>query len=136
MNMMSWTKGSSENLVIVVKNNAPEDDSFSRFTGVKIDEYTLIRDSDYTVSKGSTIVKILPKALEGLKAGEHNASVEFDNGKTDIKITITDSGKVPDKGGAPTGDPNRPKAWAIALILAAAALAAIIVVILFRRKRS
>lgn len=136
MNMTTWTKGSSENLVIVVKSNASEDDSFRRFTGVKIDEYTLIRESDYTVSQGSTIVKILPKALEALQAGEHNASIEFDNGKVDTKITIADSGKAPDKGGAPTGDPNRPKTWAIALILAAAALAAIIVVILFRRKKS
>ena len=84
-----WTKGTSDGVVITVKNNGNED-SFDHFTGVKLDGKDLVLDKDYTVKKGSTIVTLAPETLEKLSAGDHTVTVLFDNGEVNTALTILD----------------------------------------------
>ena len=82
-----WTKGGKAGVVITVKNNG-EEDSFDHFVGVKLDGKELVKDKDYTVEKGSTIVTLKPETLENLDLGEHTVTVLFDNGEVNTTLTV------------------------------------------------
>ena len=86
-----WTKGSSEDVVITVKDVEGEDDSFEHFVGVVLDGVTLTRDVDYTVRKGSTIVTFSAEIMQKLSVGEHNVTVKFDNGEVSTALTVIEA---------------------------------------------
>ena len=86
-----WTKGSSEDVVITVKDVEGEDDSFEHFVGVVLDGVTLTRDVDYTVRKGSTIVTFSAEIMQKLSVGEHNVTVKFDNGEVNTALTVLEA---------------------------------------------
>ena len=119
-----WTKGTSDGVVITVKNNGNED-SFDHFTGVKLDGKELLKDVDYTVEKGSTIVTLAPETLEKLSAGDHTVTVLFDNGEVNTALTVLEA----EKEGATspkTGDNSNLALWlalmAISIISIASSL--------------
>ena len=100
-----WTKGGEDGVVITVKDSG-EDNSFDHFTGVKLDGQILTKDVDYTVTKGSTIVTLLPATLEKLSVGEHTVTVLFDNGEVGTALTVLAANAVPQ-----TGDSTRVGPW-------------------------
>lgn len=106
-----WTKGGKAGVVITVKNNGNED-SFDHFTGVKLDGKELVKDKDYTVKKGSTIVTLAPKTLEKLSVGEHTVTVLFDNGEVNTALTILEPGKESTPSGtSPKTEDNSNLVW-------------------------
>ena len=78
-NDKQWAKGAKDGVVITVKVSG-DDNSFEHFIGVKLDGKDLVKDVDYTVKKGSTIVTLNPETLEKLSVGDHTVTVLFDNG--------------------------------------------------------
>ncbi|MBQ7670038.1 MAG: hypothetical protein IJS45_04885, partial [Clostridia bacterium] len=117
-----WTKGGEDGVVITVKDSG-EDNSFDHFTGVKLDGQFLTKDVDYTVTKSSTIVTLLPATLEKLSVGEHTVTVLFDNGEVNTDLTV----KAANSGSATspqTGDTSHMGLWIAIMIIALCALAA------------
>ena len=104
-----WTKGGKAGVVITVKNNGKED-SFDHFVGVKLDGKELVKDKDYTVEKGSTIVTLAPETLEKLSVGEHDVTILFDNGEVNTTLTILE--KEIEKS-PKTVDSRRPVIWVV-----------------------
>ncbi len=116
-----WTKGGEDGVVITVKDSG-EDNSFDHFTGVKLDGQLLTKDVDYTVTKGSTIITLLPATLEKLSVGEHTVTVLFDNGEvgTDLTVKAANSGNPTSPQ---TGDNSHMGLWIAIMILSLCALA-------------
>ena len=116
-----WTKGGEDGVVITVKDSG-EDNSFDHFTGVKLDGQLLTKDVDYTATKGSTIVTLLPATLEKLSVGEHTVTVLFDNGEvnTDLTVKAANSGNPTSPQ---TGDNSHMGLWIAIMILSLCALA-------------
>ena len=117
-----WTKGGEDGVVITVKDSG-EDNSFDHFIGVKLDGQLLTKDVDYTVTKSSTIVTLLPATLEKLSVGEHTVTVLFDNGEvgTDLTVKAANSGNPTSPQ---TGDNSHMGLWIAIMILALCGLAA------------
>ena len=117
-----WTKGGEDGVVITIKDSG-EDNSFDHFTGVKLDGQLLTKDVDYTATKGSTIVTLLPATLEKLSVGEHTVTVLFDNGEvgTDLTVKAANSGNPTSPQ---TGDNSHLGLWIALMILSPCALAA------------
>ena len=86
-NNNQWVKGTKDGVVVTVKVSG-EDNSFDHFTSVKLDGKELVKDVDYTVEKGSTIVTLKPETLEKLDLGEHTVTVLFDNGEVNTTLTV------------------------------------------------
>lgn len=86
-NNKQWTKGGKDAVVITVEVSG-EDNSFDHFTGVKFDDVELVKDVDYTVEKGSTVVTLKPETLEKLSVGEHTVTILFDNGEVNTTLTV------------------------------------------------
>ena len=119
-----WTKGTKDGVVITVKLSE-NDDSFDHFVGVKLDGKDLIKDVDYTVKKGSTIVTLTPATLEKLTVGEHTVTVLFDNGEVNNALTVLETEKVSNVS-PKTGDNSNLALWlalmAISMISIASSL--------------
>lgn len=81
-----WRKGSKEGLEFRI------DGDFSGFRGIKLDG----SDPDtgkYSVSPGSTVIKIEPDILESLKLGEHKLVASYDDGSLEINFTVAAKAK-------------------------------------------
>ena len=120
-----WTKGGKEGVAITVKVSG-NDDSFDRFLGVKLDGKDLVKDADYTVEKGSTIVTLKPETLEKLSVGEHTVTVLFNNGEVSTTLTILEPAKEADNGAASpkTGDVSNAALWMALMALSLLGIAA------------
>lgn len=70
------------------------DGDYSLFENLKIDDLELIKDEDYKVTEGSTIITFTQKGiakLNTLKLGTHNIEVSYSNGKiVTSELTIKD----------------------------------------------
>ena len=118
-----FTRETGTGLTVVVRQDGAADTSFAHFSGVYIGDVELVRDVDYTVTEGSTVVTILPSALNELTKGKYTLTILFTNGSVLTVLTVYPS---PDEFlAAPvTGDDARPELWiclgAASLILALA----------------
>lgn len=74
-----WISGSSDDLVIRAVRNVNESTTFSHFTGVKVDGYTLDTTA-YSAVSGSVIVTISSDYLNTLATGSHTIELTFDDG--------------------------------------------------------
>lgn len=79
----------------VIKINA----DYDKFESLAVNGVTFIKDVDYIVTKGSTIITFTDeglKKLNELKAGEHEISVKFDGEKNPViaKLTISEDKTV------------------------------------------
>lgn len=129
-NKNQWTKGGKDGVVVTVKLSG-EDNSFEHFTGVKLDDKNLVKDVDYTVKNGSTIVTLAPATLENLAAGEHRVTVLFDNGEVNTALTVLDT----NSGNATspkTGDNSHLGLWITLLTLS---LLGVFSTLLYGRKK-
>ena len=128
-----YAKASGQDLVITVKRNPKDTECFKHFTGVEIDNKALVKDTDYTVEAGSTVVTLKPACLSKLNTGRHIITINFDDGKATTGLTIK-AGKTGGggggggKGGSPeTGDASNPALWTGLLLLSGAALGGVVV---------
>ena len=129
---LTHTKGSRQELAATVVQTGAEDTSFEHFAGVYIGETKLRKDADYTVEKGSTVVTILPAALDKLDAGEYTLTVRFVNGEASALFTVlavNNDDPVPPQ----TGDDSHIELWIILMTVSAIAAASIFLI--GRRKR-
>ena len=127
----TYTKGSNRDLTVTVVQTGAEDQSFEHFAGVYIGKTLLKKDTDYTVKKGSTVVTILPAALDKLDAGEYTLTVSFTNGEASAPITVLSANNdVPTP--PRTGDNSDTELWII--LMTVSALAAVTLFLIDRRK--
>ena len=79
VDVVTWTKGSSEPAVFTFKRNADDAQTFDHFTGFEVDGAKL--DAKwYDAASGSVIVSVKPDYLEMLSVGEHSVKALFDDG--------------------------------------------------------
>ena len=125
-----YTKNSGMELTATVIQTGAEDTSFEHFAGIKIGSAELQKDVDYTVRKGSTIVTILPAALDGLDVGDHTLTVRFTNGEASTRLTV----RADDEPEPPRpGDDSRIGLWIILMAISTIAAAS---VLSFDRKKN
>lgn len=67
------------------------DGDFSKFTCVKVDGKT-VDSSNYTASKGSTVVEFKSEYLKTLSAGKHTVEICFTDGKAATQFEVKKSG--------------------------------------------
>ena len=129
----TYTKGSRNELTLTFTQTGANDTSFEHFAGVRIGQTELEKDADYTARKGSTVVTILPAALDRLAVGNHTLTVRFTNGEasTQFSVLAADSG---DSVSPQTGD-SGPNALLISLMFTSVTAAALLFII-GKRKRA
>ncbi|MBO4853714.1 MAG: LPXTG cell wall anchor domain-containing protein [Oscillospiraceae bacterium] len=123
-----WTKGGKDGVVITVKGSG-DDDSFEHFLGVKLDGKDLVKDVDYTVKKGSTIVTLKPETMEKLDLGEHAVTILFDNGEVNTTLTVLAANSATSPQ---TGDNSHMGLWIALVMLSLLGMGA---TLLFGRKK-
>ena len=74
MSTNDWIKGTSDGFVMTV------DKGYNESLKVTCNGNLLVKDTDYEVKEGSTIVTILPAYLESLGEGTHVFDTEFKGG--------------------------------------------------------
>ena len=85
---LTYTKDSGAELTATVVQTGGKDASFEHFEGLYIGDAELRKDIDYTVRKGSTVLTVLPAALDGLDVGSHTLTARFTNGEASTQITV------------------------------------------------
>lgn len=78
----TWTQGSGSDLVI--RSNA----DFSDFLRVEVNGNALVRDQNYTVRSGSTIVTIKAAYLDTLAAGDYTFAIVSKTGTASTHFTV------------------------------------------------
>ncbi|MBQ6230718.1 MAG: hypothetical protein IJJ74_06330, partial [Eubacterium sp.] len=92
-----WTKGSSDSLQMTFKRSVVDSETFSHFTGIRVDGKA-VDASDYTAEAGSVIIKLNPSYLETLTVGEHVLTAQFDDGEdAEATFTIVNADKTDDE---------------------------------------
>lgn len=81
-----WTKGSADGVVITVRSSF--DGGSDSFCAVSTDGIELVRDLDYTVSGGGTVIALTSDTLEKLNSGRHTVTIRYDNGFAHTVLTI------------------------------------------------
>ena len=89
---LSWTKGSSNGADFTFKNTENDEETFDKFVCIKIDG-TVVKQENYTATKGSVNISLKPSYLESLSAREHTLRVYFTDGVVDTKFTISNKSK-------------------------------------------
>lgn len=87
---------SAGNMVVRITTNDGGDDSFDHFKGLQINGINQSKGTDYTVERGSTIITLNKKVLDGLDTGTNYMAVFFDDGDIIIPFnasTLTKSGQ-------------------------------------------
>ena len=93
-----FRNGTDEEVVITVKRSYADETCFSHFSGVTIDGKALASETDYTAAPGSTIITMKLSALQALTDGEHKMTILFDDGQTDVTLTVTSRVPIPQTG--------------------------------------
>lgn len=95
----TYTSDSGEDYTLTVKRNVNDGSCFERFKSVEVDGKVLIKDTDYSAEKGSTVVTLKSAALNKLSEGEHTITVNFSDGNVETSLTIK-------KASSPSSDPT------------------------------
>ena len=86
-NGQKWWKGSTGDLIFIVKRSVDDDTTFNRFQSVQLDGQTLA-SSDYTKQSGSLILIIKASRAETLAEGSHSLSIQFSDGMATADFTV------------------------------------------------
>lgn len=111
-----WTKGSKEGLTFKIDTDIKE------FKKVLVDGKEL-KDSDYDIKSGSTILTLKPSFLDTLSAGKHKIRFEFNTGSVEAYFTVKDKENSSQTESANTGVQNKYGLWIVLLLVAAGGLA-------------
>lgn len=107
-----WTKRSKEGLTFKV------DTDINEFKKVLVDGKEL-KDTDYDIKSGSTIVTLKSSFLDTLSAGKHQICLEFNNGTIEAYFTV----KVKETTTVPeTGEQTNLYLWAMLAIASSASI--------------
>ena len=107
-----WTKGSKDGLIFKVDTNIKE------FKKVLVDGKEL-KDTDYDIKSGSTILTLKPSFLDTLSVGKHQIRLEFNNGTIETYFTVKakETTTVPE-----TGEQTNLYLWAMLAIASGASI--------------
>lgn len=111
-----WTKGSKEGLTFKIDTDIKE------FKKVLVDGKEL-KDTDYDIKSGSTILILKPSFLDTLSAGKHKIRFEFNTGSVEAYFTVKDKENSSQTESANTGVQNKYGLWIVLLLVAAGGLA-------------
>ena len=111
-----WTKGSKEGLTFKIDTDIKE------FKKVLVDGKEL-KDTDYHIKSGSTILTLKPSFLDTLSAGKHKIRFEFNTGSVEAYFTVKDKENSSQTESANTGVQNKYGLWIVLLLVAAGGLA-------------
>ena len=107
-----WTKGSKDGLTFKV------DTDINEFEKVLVDGKEL-KDTNYDIKSGSTIVTLKSSFLDTLSAGKHQICLEFNNGTIEAYFTV----KVKETTTVPeTGEQTNLYLWAMLAIASSASI--------------
>ena len=101
----TWERGSGKEVTIVANRSEEDETCFDHFTDVLIDGEILELGADYNAKQGSTIITLLPNALERFSDGEHDVLIKFDDGEVSAKLNIITKEK-PNDDVTPTPTPS------------------------------
>ena len=111
-----WTKGSKDGLTFKIDTDIKE------FKKVLVDGKEL-KDTDYDIKSGSTILTLKPSFLDTLSAGKHKIRFEFNTGSVEAYFTVKDKENSSQTESANTGVHNKYGLWIVLLLVAAGGLA-------------
>lgn len=111
-----WTKGSKDGLTFKIDTDIKE------FKKVLVDGKEL-KDTDYDIKSGSTILTLKPSFLDTLSAGKHKIRFEFNTGSVEAYFTVKDKENSSQTESANTGVQNKYGLWIVLLLVAAGVLA-------------
>lgn len=111
-----WTKGSKDGLIFKIDTDIKE------FKKVLVDGKEL-KDTDYDIKSGSTILTLKPSFLDTLSAGKHKIRFEFNTGSVEAYFTVKDKENSSQTESANTGVQNKYGLWIVLLLVAAGGLA-------------
>ena len=83
----SWTMGSSDPLRVVFKRSENDEETFARFSGIRVDDRVVDIDL-YDAEPGSVVVSVIPEYLQTLSVGEHTLTAVFTDGTASAKFTV------------------------------------------------
>ena len=83
----SWTIGSSDPLRVVFKRSENDEETFARFSGIRVDDRVVDIDL-YDAEPGSVVVSVIPEYLQTLSVGEHTLTAVFTDGTATAKFTV------------------------------------------------
>ena len=107
-----WTKGSKDGLTFKV------DTDINEFKKVLVDGKEL-KDTNYDIKSGSTILTLKSSFLDTLSAGKHQICLEFNNGTIEAYFTV----KVKETTTVPeTGEQTNLYVWAMLAIASSASI--------------
>lgn len=107
-----WTKGSKDGLTFKV------DTDINEFKKVLVDGKEL-KDTNYDIKSGSTILTLKSSFLDTLSAGKHQICLEFNNGTIEAYFTV----KVKETTTVPeTGEQTNLYLWAMLVIASSASI--------------
>lgn len=111
-----WTKGRKDGLTFKIDTDIKE------FKKVLVDGKEL-KDTDYNIKSGSTILTLKPSFLDTLSAGKHKIRFEFNTGSVEAYFTVKDKENSSQTESANTGVQNKYGLWIVLLLVAAGGLA-------------
>ncbi len=111
-----WTRGSKDELTFKIDTDIKE------FKKVLVDGKEL-KDTDYDIKSGSTILTLKPSFLDTLSAGKHKIRFEFNTGSVEAYFTVKDKENSSQTESANTGVQNKYGLWIVLLLVAAGGLA-------------
>ena len=82
-----------------------------------------LKDTDYDIKSGSTILTLKPSFLDTLSAGKHKIRFEFNTGSVEAYFTVKDKENSSQTESANTGVQNKYGLWIVLLLVAAGGLA-------------
>ena len=122
-----WTKGSKDGLTFKV------DTDINEFKKVLVDGKEL-KDTNYDIKSGSTILTLTPSYLNTLTSGKHEIRIEFTSGSIVTNFTIKDQAGTTQADSANTGVQNHAGLWSISLVVALSSFIGITV--LYQKKQN
>ncbi len=91
---LEWQLESDESLDYVVHRSVDDNETFSLFIGIQVDDVD-VSAGNYDATSGSLILNLKPSYLNTLTVGEHTLNVLFTDGMVSIKFEIKSAEPAP-----------------------------------------
>ena len=135
---VTWQKGSGKDLDLTFKRSEDDHLTYGLFGSLEIDG-VMVGSAYYGAAEGSLRLSIKPEYLETLSVGDHTIKVNFQDGSTTVKLTVTAAATNPDTSAndvtsPKTGDESNLALWSSLMFLSLAGLLVVVVTAKCRRK--